>query len=236
MASWELTTAADESLVSGTPPSGAPLQHRRLLRQDVYEMLLRELINGALAPGQRIRDDELAQRLNVSRTPVREALARLGTAGLVDTAPNRYTRVTPLFSPDLPVVLESLAALYQLALRRAATALTAGDELELEVLARKLDEAARPDPFLVVQAFGRFCAERVASPILSQLIAIAQPRLQRILRLQPQILASVDTIDAVVDLVDALRARDEQRAEQRFIEFFDRLSTEIHASPLGNAG
>ena len=44
--------------------------------------------------GQRLRDQELAERLGVSRTPVREALQRLERTGLVEVAPNRYTRVS----------------------------------------------------------------------------------------------------------------------------------------------
>ena len=231
MASWELTKTASEGLVSGTPPSGSPqLQHRRLLRQDVYEMLLQELINGDFAPGQRIRDDELAQRLNVSRTPVREALARLGTAGLVDTAPNRYTRVTPLFSPDLPVVIESLTALYQLSLTRTVSALSENDELELEVLSRRLAEADDPDPYLVMQAFGRFCAARVDSPILTQLIAIAQPRLLRVLRLRPEILIRIDAVDTVAQLVMALRARDAEQLSRTFDGFFTRMRTTVEST------
>ena len=50
---------------------------RQPLRADVHQELLGLILQGSLAPGQRLRDAELAQQLGVSRTPVREALLRL---------------------------------------------------------------------------------------------------------------------------------------------------------------
>lgn len=224
--------ARDES---GSPPSSAPdLRRRRLLRQDVYEILLQELINGDLAPGERIRDDELARRLNVSRTPVREALARLGTAGLVDTAPNRYTRVTPLISADLQVVMEALAALYRLALEQTVSRLSADDEVELEILARRLEGSENPDPYLVVTALGRFCAERLDSPTLVQLISIAQPRLLRILRLNPAVLRTAGTVAGATKFLRAFRERKTTQLEAIFSEFFGALREDLR-TPGGSA-
>ena len=53
-------------------------------------------MDGTLAPGERLRDQELCEWLGLSRTPVREALSRLEQDGLVETAPQRYTQVAPL--------------------------------------------------------------------------------------------------------------------------------------------
>lgn len=95
------------------------------LRERVYEALQQALICGELAPGQRLRDAELAARLGVSRTPVREALQRLEDEGLVETSPRASTRVTPL---DARVVREAFpvaAALHALATRHAVPRLTA---------------------------------------------------------------------------------------------------------------
>lgn len=65
-----------------------------VLGDEVYTRLGEAIIDGSLAPGERLRDHELARRLGVSRTPVREALQRLERIGLVEVAPNRYTRVS----------------------------------------------------------------------------------------------------------------------------------------------
>ena len=72
-----------------------PLDPRgTVLGDEVYSRLGEAILDGTLAPGERLRDQELAERLGVSRTPVREALQRLERTGLVEVAPNRYTRVT----------------------------------------------------------------------------------------------------------------------------------------------
>ena len=63
----------------------------------VREMIL----DGRLAAGARLGEVELADRLGVSRTPVREALSRLGAEGLVELSPNRGARVAT-WSRSLP--------------------------------------------------------------------------------------------------------------------------------------
>ena len=71
-----------------------PLDPRgAVLGDEVYARLGEAILDGRLAPGERLRDHELAERLGVSRTPVREALQRLERIGLVEVSPNRYTRV-----------------------------------------------------------------------------------------------------------------------------------------------
>jgi len=75
--------------------SFAPLEPRgAVLGDDVYALLGEAILDGRLSAGERLRDQELAERLGVSRTPVREALQRLERAGLVEVSPNRYTRVS----------------------------------------------------------------------------------------------------------------------------------------------
>ncbi len=77
-------------------PQDAPALRRSLLRDDVFTRLRDAIVDGTLAPGEQLRDLELAAWLGVSRTPVREALLRLGEAGLVVARPGRSTVVTPL--------------------------------------------------------------------------------------------------------------------------------------------
>ncbi|GHH52916.1 GntR family transcriptional regulator [Lentzea cavernae] len=71
-------------------------------------------MRGDLEPGTPIKDVELAERLGLSRTPVREALATLTDEGLVETKPHAYTRVTALEAEpvrDALVVVQSMHAL-----------------------------------------------------------------------------------------------------------------------------
>ncbi len=65
-----------------------------VLGDEVYRTLGEAILGGTLAPGERLRDQKIAEWLGVSRTPVREALQRLERIGLVEVEPHRYTRVS----------------------------------------------------------------------------------------------------------------------------------------------
>ena len=67
--------------------------------------MLAAIVDGTLELGERLNDDELVRWLGVSRTPVREAIAKLADYGLVDIEANRYTRV---ISPTLPEVADTV--------------------------------------------------------------------------------------------------------------------------------
>lgn len=76
-----------------------PLE-RKVLRDTVYESLVDMLMSGTLAPGTPLSIDGLAADLQVSPTPVREALVHLERTGLVSRAPLRGYRVSPPLSPE----------------------------------------------------------------------------------------------------------------------------------------
>jgi len=72
---------------------------RKLLRDVVYERIRAEILSGQLEAGERLSDEALIEWLDVSRTPIREALGRLTADGLVEMRPNRFTQI-PLRSPE----------------------------------------------------------------------------------------------------------------------------------------
>ena len=88
---------------------------RTLLRDQAYVRLRDAILEGTLEPGEQLKDAEIAEWLGLSRTPIREALARLEEYGLVETAPNRYTRVAPLDAGDARDAFTVVAALHSLA-------------------------------------------------------------------------------------------------------------------------
>lgn len=90
----------------------APLAPRGVvLGDEVYARLGEAILDGTLAPGERLRDHDLAEWLGVSRTPVREALQRLERVGLVEVSPHRYTRVSTPNSKAQADTLEFVAYL-----------------------------------------------------------------------------------------------------------------------------
>lgn len=92
---------------------------RSLAREEAYEKIREWVIHGTLRPGELLRDQEIAQSLGVSRTPVREALRRLEDEGFVETALNRWTRVAPLDLRKAIEIYEVIEALEVFALERA---------------------------------------------------------------------------------------------------------------------
>jgi DNA-binding GntR family transcriptional regulator len=85
-----------------------------------YRALLNEIQSGALAPGSVLGEVEQAARLGVSRTPLREALGRLGADGLVTQQSPRVTVVTPIDADDVREIYEVRRALEETAARLAA--------------------------------------------------------------------------------------------------------------------
>ena len=100
---------------------------RSLLRDGVYLRLRDAIVDGTLEPGEQLRDADLAAWLGVSRTPVREALLRLGQVGLVQTRPGRSTSVAPLDPATVHDAGAVVAAMHRLAVTAAVGRLTADD-------------------------------------------------------------------------------------------------------------
>lgn len=86
----------------------------------VFERLRDEILSLELRPGQLIDEANLAERFNVSRSPVREALVRLAADGLVQTVPNKGTVVTPLNLDEFPNYVDALDLIQRAVFRLAA--------------------------------------------------------------------------------------------------------------------
>ena len=108
-------------------PENSPVADRTLLRDDVFIRIRDAIVDGTFAPGEQLKDGELAEWLGVSRTPVREALLRLAQGGLVVAQPGRSTIVSTLERRAIWDARDVVAAMHELAVREAVPALTASD-------------------------------------------------------------------------------------------------------------
>ena len=122
-------------------PSDRPPVDRSLLRDDVYRRLRDAITDGTFAPGEQLRDGELATWLGVSRTPVREALLRLAQGGLVVARPGRSTVVSSLDERATRDARDVVAAMHELAVREAVCHFTAADLDVMRDAARRFGEA-----------------------------------------------------------------------------------------------
>jgi DNA-binding GntR family transcriptional regulator len=116
----------------------------RTLAEKAFETLHRAIITGQLRPGARLPIEELADVLDMSPMPIREAVRRLDAAGLVENIPHRGARVTGLSITDLAEVYEARLALEMLAIRRAAQRFDAAYEgparVRLATLEQMIDD------------------------------------------------------------------------------------------------
>jgi DNA-binding GntR family transcriptional regulator len=106
------------------------------LPEQILESLRNEILSGRLAPGEPLRQDEIARSLGVSHVPVRETFVKLQAEGLVEIRPRRGAVVTQLSAAEIEELNEMRAALECLALRKAIPNITDADVREA---ARLLD-------------------------------------------------------------------------------------------------
>ncbi|MFE5817564.1 GntR family transcriptional regulator [Streptomyces sp. NPDC056479] len=113
---------------------------RTLLRDQAYTAIRDAIVAGEIEPGAVVRDADLAERLGLSRAPVREAFSRLVDEGLLESKPQSYTRVTPVVAADVRDAAAVVGAMHELVTRVAVPRLTAAD---LEIMCAANERFAR---------------------------------------------------------------------------------------------
>ena len=112
------------------------------------EVIREAIIDGRLPPGKRLKEEELARELGMSRTPVREALLMLESEGLVESIPRRGATVRSYAVGDLDDVYQLRALLEGYAARRAATRISPDDLARLEKSCDRFDRLRAEDDLL----------------------------------------------------------------------------------------
>jgi DNA-binding GntR family transcriptional regulator len=125
--------------------SKKPVEKRSRAAAEIVLSIEREILSGALAPGQRIDEVAIAESFDVSRTPVREALSELAAGGLVEQRPHRGTFVTDVTLEEIFDVYEVLAELEGLCARLATRRMEAGERKELLALHKKMGQLLSAD-------------------------------------------------------------------------------------------
>jgi DNA-binding GntR family transcriptional regulator len=189
-----------------------------------YERIKEAIITLALPPGSPIVEVQLAERLGISKTPLRAALMQLERQGLVVSVPYRGSRVAP-------ITLKQIAQLYQLreaievyAVREGIRSCTEADFDALEELLRRQEQAAGAGDtdaaHLLDGQFHRYLIERLENPYLTEIFrTIADHRR----RLRHALAGSVSgpSLTAAPQhwrRLEALRAGDVAAAERNVVE------------------
>ncbi|MFJ4225434.1 GntR family transcriptional regulator [Microbacterium sp. NPDC089695] len=157
------------------PQSAAVTPSASTLADAVFDRLSREIIEGALQSGEILRDVQIAQRYDVSRTPVREALQRLSRIGLVETVVNRYTRVAEVTEQDILDTLQFTGHQAATAIRIAVPRLDDDDIMvaveAIDALIAANSAGDNAELFLAARRFIKFMTLRTGNAVLQRVMS-----------------------------------------------------------------
>lgn len=189
------------------------------LAEDAYEKLRREIIECELAPGTRLTEAEIAERLALGKTPAREALRRLTLEGLVQVAPRHGYFVSPITLGDVQELFGLRGIVEPASVELAVHRLDAADFAQLETLSRV---GYTPGDRASIRAFQRAntmfhlrfahaSGNRRLEGLLERLLTESERLINHGVQLSPQ---SDDTLREHRQLLEAARAKDAATARE----------------------
>ena len=150
------------------------IQNHKPLREMVYEELKIQILTGAIVPGTRMMEVELAEEMGVSRTPIREAIRKLEKEGLVTIEPRRGAYASMISTEDMVEILEVRQDLEGLAAQLAASRMSEEQMDELKKIAENYNQAvsegSMEDMIRYDTAFHRLIVDSCNNKILVHMI------------------------------------------------------------------
>lgn len=165
-------------------PSRIPSVPQQSSKTYVLELLQRWIVDGTLMDGERISDAAIADRLGISRTPVREALLILESQGFVEIRRGRDTRVRPVHADDLYQLYPPLAALERVAARLAMPRMSSDAIQKLQTINENFARALeRRDVFEAMEydeAFHDLIVDMADNQYIATFVATLQMHIRRL--------------------------------------------------------
>lgn len=193
------------------------------LRDVVFKTLRQAILTGELKPGERLMEIHLANRLGVSRTPIREAIRMLELEGLVTMIPRKGAEVSRISKQDITDVLEVRASLDALAVRLCCERITPDEILGLEEAASLFSEAINSgDLTAVAQADVDFHDIIVASSKNKRLKQMVDNLAERVYRYRLEYIKDKSSHNNLInehrEILDFIKAGDAKGAEEAIIK------------------
>lgn len=223
--------------------------NKQTLRDQVTHILRESILSGEFEPGQRLSEPELAKRLNVSLTPVREALGSLAATGLVVRSGRQGTHVRSLRSRDVENLIAVREALEVLAVRQSIPHLTPEDDARLQRILddqAKATELAATNPTRAVpqlaqlnEDFHQLILQRTGNEWLVAMLASIQELLvfaRARLRMNATLERRVQSLEEHRHIAAGLARRDPEAAVRRMSEHLDHLKQHVLALAPPAAG
>lgn len=202
----------------------------------VYDVLRDDILSLALPPGAPIDEVQLAERLSMSRTPVREALVRLAAEGLVTTLPNRSTVVAQIDFLNLHHFFDALTLMYRVTTRLAAQYHDAEDMVRIRSFQDAFRAAVETQDALAMIATNRdfhaAIAEAGRNPYYTALFSRLLDEGRRILRIyysSYQDRLPQRFVDEHAEMIAAIAAGDVDLADRLAKAHADQIVTQIRA-------
>lgn len=146
----------------------------RSLTDEAYRLIEAQIVTLKLAPGEVVTEQVLCKRLNIGRTPVREAIVRLKHDGLVSVMPQRGILIKPIDTAELLMTLEVRHLIEFLIVERASKLSTDVDRRRFLSLAEKMELAANNRKFVefmqIDESFNRLVARCAQHPVAEKII------------------------------------------------------------------
>ncbi|SEP79428.1 DNA-binding transcriptional regulator, GntR family [Devosia sp. YR412] len=199
------------------------------LTEQVYEQLIDILIRGELQPGDVIVERKMAERLNASRTPVREALGRLEAEGLVYKQPSRGVTVSP-FSTEAFVELLNVRQLLEAEAARLAAGRIPQEKMDaIRAALQDLGKQAKPslsDIWDVDDMLHGAVADAAGNTLLAGMIRDLRRR-THVFNAYRNPISPKFGVEENTSLLDAIASGDQQRAHDAMAEHIESVRVAI---------
>ncbi|MFD6211030.1 GntR family transcriptional regulator [Peribacillus sp. NPDC060253] len=208
--------------------------NRTSVREEAYTILMDWIVQGALLPGQQLRDKELAEQLGVSRTPIREALLRLEDEGFVETKPSRSTIVSPIRFDEILNIYSLVWTLEKLAMEQVFEIIQEKHIHELDVINQQLKKAMNEEnQSTAVQKDNEFHSIYIKLSTNDELKRILSGLKRKLIRIELFYFNQVSDVHVSIDehdqIIKALRQRNLplvlETIEKNWKESFYRIQT-----------
>lgn len=189
------------------------------LREVVFRTLRKAILRGDLKPDERLMEIKLADRLGVSRTPIREAIRMLQHEGLVINTPRKGAQVAKITAKDLKDVLEVRGGLEDLAVRLASKRINKKQMAELVAASERFREAVSTEQLIELaetdEAFHALIYEATGNDRLVQMLNNIKDQMYRY---RVEYLKDEESRELLIEehtmICHTLEARDEKAAAE----------------------
>jgi DNA-binding GntR family transcriptional regulator len=193
-------------------------------REAVVQRLREEIVAGELAPGTVLKDGELAARLGVSVTPVREAITQLAAEGLIDISPNRARTVAALNQKTILELIDLMELLACAGFEWGVENLTENHVVRLRKRYAEFTDGLRNDDMAAAAAagsdFSTIIVMAAGNVELQSMLDVVVTRCLRRLALSTDSELWTPWVDGYAQVLDRLEAGDQTGAALRYRQIY----------------